>query len=119
MIWAKMIAIVGLISALALWYESKTDEAYDNGYDKATLKYEKKFIAQTEKSEKEAQAKLFALQEVSDKWKSRAEAKQKPSRVIEYVYKNIEKEVYVCDDLGANFLRVFNENRREIFKDDG
>lgn len=36
---------------------------------------------------------------------------------IKYVYRNIEKQVFVCNDLGDNFANTFYDNRVRIFSD--
>jgi len=106
-------AIIGFLK----WAHYSVDKA---GYDRATAECQAKVIAAIKAEDEKNAKKLSDITASRDKWKAEAESKPDVAETVEvvkYVTKEIEKEVYICDDLGDSFIRVFNNNRQRIFSE--
>lgn len=111
----KILVIAGIVAALYAGYRYEMSQAYTAGFTAAQSDAAKVFNEQLSIKEKKNKEALLDIQAISDKWKDKAQKQPDTIEKIIYVNKIIEKEVFVCNDLGTNFIRVLMQSRNHIF----
>jgi len=110
----KIIAGAFIITAIIGFIKWGHDVIWQAGYDAATVKCEQ---AKGDKKEKIDNENLEIINKLDEIKEDTAPAPSiiETVEIVKYVEKTIEKEVYVCDNVGANLIGVLNNNRNRIF----
>lgn len=109
--WVKVSIYLAILSLIVGALSATSKFIYDSGYDSAMLEVAEQIDAKDGKVLDKIKAMNIALNADPEPPVTVTEIVEK----IKYVTKIVEKEVFVCDDLGDNYIRVRNDIRRCIF----
>ena len=116
----KTVAVCAAVVAMLGYHTSQTSKAFKQGKEAEQLEQLKVFQKQIAEKEAENKRKLDAALQNVNHWKKTAiEAQSNVKTVVktEVITNEIEKEVYVfkCDNLGDDFIKLWNFNRKTMF----
>lgn len=116
----KILAIAAILAALYAGYKYEMNRSFEAGKNETLVAVHKEYHRQLNVKEEKNKKTLDELQKINDKYALLASEKQKVKIIerIQYVKRTIDEEAFVCVDLGHNFIRVLNKNRRYIFTGD-
>jgi hypothetical protein len=103
---AILVAVIGAVSKGVAWIK-------ETGYNEAMLEV----AAANQEKEEEYAKKIKELEAAATEIPEPTTVTEVVEKV-KYVTRTIEKEVFICDDLGPNFIRVRNDLRDCIFNSD-